>query len=231
MNDIERSGYEMLVRVQDFGKMHSADFPATTLGAETFAIVTSSIADLSQHAGAQVSSATSAKQGTSSRELARTVLRQTMESFSLSGRAIAQDMPSISAKFPMPHNANDQQLLAAAEAFAADAEPLSAEFIRHDMPATFIVELRQDIATFRNTMEDQNEGRANHIASTASIGAALKKGITAVKRLEAIVRNKYSGNQPILAEWGSASHIERRTRKGPSEPQPGPAPVQATPTQ
>jgi hypothetical protein len=154
-----------------------------------------------------------------------------MESFSLTARAIAQDMPSMGDKFPMPHNASDQQVLAAAEAFAADATPLSAEFIRHDMPATFIEELKQDIAHFKSTMADQNEGRANHISSTVSIRAALTRGIKAVKRLHAIVRNKFRGNQPILAEWGSASHIERRTRKGPSEPKPGPAPVPATPTQ
>ena len=231
MNDSELRRYEMLIRVQDFGKAHAAAFPANTLGAELFTEVTSAIAELSSHASAQVSSASSAKQGTSSRALARTTLRESMEAISLTARAIALDMPTIGDKFRMPHNASDQNLLATAKAFAADAAALSAEFIRHEMPATFLTDLNADIDDFHQAISDQNQSREGHVSSTVSIGSALERGLKAVRKLNAVIQNKFRGDKSTLAAWLSASHVERHARKPAAKPEPPPAPVKTSPTE
>lgn len=231
MNDAELRRYEMLIRVRDFGQTHSAAFPANTLGTELFTEIASVIAELSSHATAQVSSASSAKQGTSSRGLARTNLRESMEAISLTARAIALDMPTIADKFRMPHNASDQNMLATAKAFAGDAAALSAEFIRHEMPATFLADLNADIADFEQAISNQNQSRGGHVSSTVSVGSSLDKGMKAVRKLNAVVQNKFRGDRPTLAAWLSASHVERHARKPEAPPEPPPAPPQPSPAQ
>jgi hypothetical protein len=226
VNDAELRRYEMLIRVRDFGQTHSAAFPTGSLGAELFSEVDTVIGELSGHATAQVSSASSAKQGTSSRGLARATLRESMEAISLTARAIALDMPTIAAKFRMPHNASDQTMLATAKAFAADAAALSAEFIRHEMPATFLADLNADIADFERAISDQNQSREGHVSSTVSVGSSLDKGMRAVRKLNAVVQNRFRSDKSTLAAWLSASHVERHTRRTATAPEPPPAPPQ-----
>jgi hypothetical protein len=49
-----------------------------------------------------------------------------------------------------------------------------------------------------------------------------------VRKLDAIVRNKYANNPAVLAEWTSASHTERdpRHKSTPKAPAPGPGTTQ-----
>ncbi len=176
---------------------------------------------------AQTSGKSSVQQATSSRTGAREALRESMQAISRTARVMALDMPGLENKFRMPRSGSDQALLHAARAFATDAEPLKDEFIRHELAASFIEDLKSDIANLERAMSVQNTGRGAHVAATASIEPTVERGMAALRRLDAIVRNKFRDDPATLAAWEHARHVERPARQpkrnngGTNTPTPG----------
>ena len=77
-------------------------------------------------------------------------------------------------------------------------------------------------------MTEQNHAKDARVEATASLDAVVTRGLQAVKRLDAIVQNKYQENSPLLSAWLSASHLERNN--GKSKDQAKPDQVNAEPT-
>ena len=147
-------------------------------------------------------------------------LRDDLEAISRTARAMASDVPVLDDKFRVPRNNNDQLLLNAARAFATDATPLSAQFIAHELPADFLDDLNADIAALETAISNQAGGVGDHVAARAAIDDSIDRGIEVVRKLDAIVRNKYANHADVLAEWISASHTERAARRRTTTPQP-----------
>ena len=208
-------------------RAHTDDFAAASLGKTLFTDITAIVTELDGHAAAQSSSAGSQHQGTTTRGQARAQLRDAMEAIARTARAMSSDVPGIADKFRVPHNNNDAELLTSARAFAADAAPHSAQFIAHELPADFLADLNADIAALEDAMSDQSGGGVGHVAARAAIDDTISRGNEIVHRLDAIVRNKYTNNPAVLAEWTSASHTERAPRRhtGPVAATPPPTPV------
>jgi len=138
---------------------------------------------------------------------------------------MAADIPGLDDKFRIPRNNNDQQLLNAARAFAADAEPLAAQFIEHEMPADFLNKLNAHIAALETAISNQASGVGAHVSAGAGLDDAMDRADEVMRKLDAIMRNKYANNPGVLAEWLSASHTERAPRrKKPDAPPTPPAP-------
>ena len=87
-----------------------------------------------------------------------------------------------------------------ARAFKADAEPLKAHFIAHEMPADSLDELQEDIDDFEEAISDQSTGVGNRVAAGAGLDELIERGNEIVRKLDAIVRNKYANNADVLAE-------------------------------
>jgi hypothetical protein len=113
-------------------------------------------------------------------------------------------------------------LINAARAFKADAEPLKAHFIAHEMSADFLEELQEDIDDFESAMSDQSTGVGTRVAAGAALDEIIQGGNDIVRKLDAIVRNKYANNAAVLAEWTSASHTERAPRRAKPDQPPAP---------
>lgn len=222
MDDKERSCNEMFQRVEDFGAVRTADFPASSLGQELFALVRAAIADFDRHSSAQSSGARDARRSTSNKDAARTALREALEQISRTARAMAFEVDGLDEKFRLPRYLNDQKLRETGRAFALDAVPFKAMFIRYEMPADFLEDLAADIADFEAASQNQNFGIENQITATVAVDTAREQGMNAVRRLDAIVRNKYRNEPATLAAWERARHIERTTRskKGATAPTP-----------
>jgi hypothetical protein len=115
---------------------------------------------------------------------------------------------------------NDQRLLETARAFLADAAPLKAEFLRHDVPERVLQDLEANIAAFAAAADGQNAGTESSVTAVAAIDAAIERGMNAVRRLDPIVRNRLGQDAAGLAAWESARHIERPSRSAdPEEPE------------
>ena len=134
---------------------------------------------------------------------------------------LALDTPGLETKFRMPRNGTDQALITAGRAFAADAVPLAGEFQKHEMPAHFVDELNADIAALEEAISGRARSRDSPVTATASLDATVERGIKAVRRLHAMVRNKFRDDPAALAAWESASHGARRARTvAPPQPEP-----------
>jgi hypothetical protein len=124
---------------------------------------------------------------------------------------MALETPGIENKFRLPRSGSDNALLQTARAIAATAGPLKPTFLRHEMQPTFLEEFREKMAALERAMEQQNTGRGAHVSATASVESAAEQGMNAVRKLDAIVRNKFRDDTATLAAWESARHVEGHT--------------------
>jgi hypothetical protein len=224
MDDKERSCNEMFHRVEDFGTTRTADFAATSLAHELFALVSAAIADFDKHSSAQSSGASDARRGTSTKDGARAALRHDLEEISRTARAMAFKVEGLDQKFRLPRYLNDQKLLETARAFAADAVAFKDTFIRYEMPADFLEDLTAHIANFQAASQNQNSGMENQVTATVAVDTTREQGMNAVRQLDAVVRNKYRNDSATLAAWERARHIERVTSAKKDTPAAAPPP-------
>lgn len=213
MKDQEIRRHQMLVRVRDFGEAHAELFPAGSLASEKFAVVRAVVGELEEHAKAQSSSAGGAKVGVSSKASVRDNLRRQMDAISRTARAMSLSTPGVENSFRLPHSKGDQALINAARAFVQDAAPLKNEFIRRELPTDFLDQLSAGITAFEQASNSKNLSTEKRVAATAAIDNAVERGMSAVRELDAIVRNKLRNDPATLAAWESASHVERTPRR------------------
>lgn len=218
MNSVINRTYEMFVRVQNFTAERASSFPADSLGGETVAELKRFIETLTEAATTQTSGLSSVQRATAERMAAREALRESMQALSRTARVMGLDTPGLENKFRLPRSGSDPALLQTARAFAADALPLKDAFLRHAMPPSFVEDFKQDIADLERAVGQQNSGRGAHVSATVSVESAAERGMNAVRKLDAIVRNMFRDDPATLAAWESARHVESpaRARKRPN---------------
>jgi hypothetical protein len=217
MKDIGRRLNETFRRVQAFGKENAETFPPDSFAGEQFAAIDGALGDLEKHTTAQSAGLSAARQGTLGRAAARDQLMRTLEAISRTARPIAAGTPGLIEKFRVPHNQNDQAVLASARAMAEAALPLKAEFIKRGMRPDFIEDLEADIQALDDAITHKIESRETHVASTAAIDDATERGIKALRELDPIMRNTFADDPAKLAAWLSAGHVERPARRQKKE--------------
>jgi len=228
MDDNERRTYGMFVRAQQFFSTHSADFATGSLGKQLITELESTIDALEAHTAAETSSDSASRQGTTSRSEARAAVREDLENINRTARTMDHE-PGLNEKFRLPPRDNDQVLLSAARAFLADALPLKAQFVAHEMPADFLEDLQADIQAMEEAIDNQSGGRGNRAGAKAAIDDAIERGRVIARKLDAIVNNKYRNSPATLAEWASVSHIERAPKRRASTQVPPPGSVGSGP--
>jgi hypothetical protein len=222
MNDTESRKLSRYRRVQGFGETYADDFAPSSLGKQLFAALGVIITEIDGYGASEVIGVGEQLGGTETRRHAREELRADLEAITRTARVMASDAPGLEEKFRLPRNRNDQHLLAAARGFAIDTLPLKAQFIAHELPADFLEDLNADIAALEAAIANQAGGRGSHVSARAAIDDAIERADEIVRKLDAIVKNKYANNAPVLAAWLSASHTERapRRRKNVTPPSP-----------
>jgi hypothetical protein len=212
MDNLEIRRLNMLIRVRGFATTHASDFPAESFGNQLVATVNAAISELESHAIVQTSG--TARESTASKALAKAHLIEDLEIINRTAKAIALDIPGLEDKFRLPHRVGEAALLNTARAFLADARPLKADFIKYALPENFLEDLQSDIEALEQAIAHRNSKASTQITTTASIDEALAKGLKAVQQLQAVVKNKYRNAPVTLAEWTSASHVERSSSSG-----------------
>lgn len=220
MNDNLRRRYEMLLRVQDFGRQHAASFPPSSLGSQLFLELEVIIGEIEQLASTQEARGRGSREGTTNRGEARMALREDLDTISDTARAMALSTAGLEDKFRLPRGRiNDVDLLSIARAFAADALPLKDEFIRHEMPANFLDELNTHIAAFEQAIDKQQRSQRERVSAAEGLGDRVERGVNKVRQITPVVRNKFRDNPQTLSEWESASHVERAPASKPDKPE------------
>ena len=112
----------------------------------------------------------------------------------------------------------------AARAFAGNAFPLKAQFIAHEMPANFLEDLSADINAFDAAVAAQGDAIGDRVAAGSRVSDLIDLGMELRRNLDIIVKTKYANDPTVLAEWASASHVERAPRRSKAEATPPPPP-------
>ena len=219
MNTTEILSYEMLLRVKDFSASRTADFPAASRAGQLFAEVAAVVAELSNQAAAQSVSAGGALASSAAKARLRASLREDLRALILTARVITAGNPDLRKKFRLP-KPGDQQLLNAARAFLQEAEPLAAEFPKHEIPPEVLVKFKSDIDSFQAAISERNQTREARVQATARLGILLSRGLKAAQNVDVIVRNKFRTDKASLSAWESASHIEHNNGKSRETPEP-----------
>jgi hypothetical protein len=229
MDTLDTKRYEMFMRAREYGSQYTVFFPAGSYGAELFAQLGQVVEELKAHALAQSKGRSSVRESSASKSAARDELMRRMEAVNHTARVLSYTTPGLEDKFRMPRGVGDQSLLTLARTFAADAEPLKAEFIKRGLSANFIQELKETADEFDEAINQKVQHRGKQVAATAAIDDMIERGVRTVRELDAVVRNTLSGDASALAAWESASHVERPARKGrnKSNGTPEPAPAQS----
>jgi hypothetical protein len=215
----------MFIRVRQYAAARAASFVGGSVGKEMCAEVEAVVAEVEARATAQASGKHASREGTTLKSVARETLRRTLTTIRDTARQMARTVPGLEEKFRLPRSASDQGWLAVARAFAQDAAPLKAEFVRWGLPADFLEELDAEITAYEHSIDTRAQKTGERVAATAAIDAAIERGMNAVRALDAIVRNIFRDDPAALAEWTSASHTERSPRAAhaatpPAQPSP-----------
>lgn len=213
MNHHERSRYNMFITVREFGVENAADFPVGSIGKTQFAEVTAVIPLIEGFAADQTGGTREAGMGYLSKDMARENLREAMSEISKTSRSMEYAYPGISTIFKMPRNRNDAELLAASSAFQAAMPPYEDAFVTYGLPLEFLGDLTADTVAFQEALAAPAAGMSEQVAATDELGAAIKRGMIAVRILDGVVKNKYRNNVGKLASWATASHIERPPKR------------------
>jgi hypothetical protein len=214
-----------------FGDVNAADFAPGSKALAIFGIIDQVIKDLDDAKAGQVSNPHTSK------ETLIDAVRLDVQNIARTAAVIDYTQPGFAEDFRPPKAYNPAAVLTTADAFLlqlagkpADDAPtkaakaaLVAQFVAHEMSATFVTALqgdRQAITDKEKEIESDDEDR---IEDTASIGPLIQKGMEAVHTLDAIMHNKYGAQPAKMAAWTSASHVERDPqRNDPTPPTPTP---------
>lgn len=219
MKDLVRRRFETFLRVQAFGRENVAQFPTSSFAGEQFATLNEVLQGLETHTGAQAAGLNAARQGAFGKAAARDELMRTLEAISRTARPLAANNPGLLQQFRVPHNQSNQDVLAAAHAFADAARPLKAEFIKRGMREDFIEDLEADARALRDAITRKIESRDSHVTATAAIDDLVERGMSALRELDSIVRNTFADDPARLAGWLSAARVERAARRAQAEEQ------------
>jgi hypothetical protein len=218
MTDNQKRRLAALGRIAVFGTLHPSDFAAGTKSADLLAQIRTAEAEATAGAAGQESGGGAMRAGTRSKAELFDELYEDLRAINRTAKAIAVDEPGLEQKFRMPRSPSYPLTLATARAFLADATPLSAKFIEYEMPADFLADLAADIAAFDEAEDDQDAGLTSRVGATRSVAEAIMAGMGALRRLDPLMRNKYRNDPVKLAEWFTASRVERVASKKKAPP-------------
>ncbi len=112
-----------------------------------------------------------------------------------------------------PHNLNYQKTIEVAHAFADKGTPIEAEFTEYGLRAGTFQELTDDTAALEQANRQQGAAGTTKVGANARLDEVLKGILDQRRKIDVIARNIFADNAQKLAEWLTASHVERSARR------------------
>jgi len=199
---------ESYLRVQAFLAANPAPAPASYT--EPKVVLDDVVAQLGDHSGAQVfglqlGKAQQRRQATAVRKLREHHMRPLVTI----AQAEEEMDPGIAQSLRLPASSvGVTRLLAAAEAMREAATPLVPKFVAGGRPADFLEQLVAATTALRLTIGGRATIVGTHVGAKAGISQQLRRGRTAVARLDSIVRVAFEGNDVVLARWRVAKRVK-----------------------
>ena len=212
MNDDQSRRLAMLGRVNGFRERYTADFPNGTEGARLLDIAATAEADAIAGGADQSSGGGESRAGSASKAELYESLLDDLRAISATAKPLSKKIAGLDEKFRVPRSISQINIITAARAFLQDATPLAAEFIQYEMAADFLTDLAEDIEAYDKAANDQGDGLGKRVGATRTLAQSISEGCAAVRDADPLMRNKYKSQPAKLAEWFTASHVERAPR-------------------
>ena len=195
-----------------FGVKYAADFPAASVGGQQFALVSAAVPQTATLGAAQVSGEESVHAGVLSKVACRFHLRDDLHNISEAAHSLALlGTAGLDGKFRLPRSGGDQALLNSARAFQTDAAAFSAPFVSLGLHGDFLTHLGSDITDFETVITAKGAALGEQAGATGGLEDTANKAAIALHVLNTIVKNTYKNDPAKLAEWATASHVEKHT--------------------
>lgn len=210
--------------VTAFGGKYAADFPATSVGGQQFTLVSAAVTQTATLGADQVSGGESAHAGVLSKAAARFHIHEDLHKIADAAHSLVlMGTAGLQGKFLMPRSGGDGSLLNSARAFQNDAPAFSAQFISLGLPDDFIAQLGTDIADLETAIKSKGAGMGTRAGATGGLEDTANKAAVALHVLKTVVPNTYKNDPAKLAEWATASHVEKHTPVPRKKPATAPA--------
>ncbi|CAN5407683.1 hypothetical protein BH10ACI1_BH10ACI1_04650 [soil metagenome] len=209
MNDWERRLYEMVLRVLAFLLANAADFASIPAVGQDLEVLQREKQTLSDLGADKASKTADAKDMTIFRGDAREALRNAMEQIASMWRPMAKNHGGATNKFHFIYG-SDQLLIDDAGSFISEAEPLLEAFKLRGMSADFITDLTAKRDAFIAAIGEAESAKSNRVGTNAGFAAPLRICREAVEDIAPIVKMIYKDNPSKLAQWRTASRVEKR---------------------
>ena len=202
---------ESFVRVRAFVEAHPVAGPLSYGGApETLDEV---VPRLREYAGAQITGqALSRAEIRLQAKLVQQLVDRHMRPIAAIARA--QIEPESDVRMPaairMPRTGvGVTKMLQACDGMIAAARPFEAAFVANGLPADFLARF----SSARNALESMLGGRATligtHVGARTGLEVQIRRGRSAVDRLDAVVRASFDGDEVTLAKWRVAKRVHQ----------------------
>jgi hypothetical protein len=211
--------------VDAYGIKYAADYPPASVGGQQFALVHAAVPQTSTLGAAQVSGLEQKDSAVLDKVAGRLHLRQDLLGITDAVHSLVlMGTAGLDGKFHMPRSGGDQALLNSARAFATDAPAFSAPFLSLGLATDFIAHLDADIADFETAITAKGTGTGEQASATGGLEDTAQKAAVALHVLNTIVKNANKNDPAKLAEWATASHVEKHTPV-PRPPKPAATPA------
>jgi len=218
MDDLERVITECMKRIHNFGLENAAVVNANAKAAAAFAAIAAYIAELDETGALRTSAGVTKLTQTGFRRMKRTELNGFLIRISNTARDNERNNPAFVNKFRIQRlNRNDSTLLETARAFYADSEAVEQIFEDYGY-INFRATLLALINEFEAAINAQDAAQRARVGANASIDDIVDRALSGRRTLTIIVPNLFSNNPAKLAEWASASHIEKLPKAAPRTP-------------
>ena len=198
--------------VDAFGIANAADFLPASMGGQQFALIHAAVPQTATLGAAQVSGKGSAHSSVMSKVAGRFHLHDDLLGITTAVHSLVLlGTAGLDGKFLMPRSGGDQALLNSARAFQTDAAAFSAQLISLGLPAAFLPQLGTDIANLEDAIKSKGAGVGALAGATGGLENTAHQAAIALHVLKTIVPNICKNNPAKLAEWATASHVEKHT--------------------
>lgn len=213
MKDSDRRKLEKFERQKAFFAEYAAHFPAGSPGADVAAINSAVVAEMRELAGNEIYDETASRETTDDKSDLLGGMMKLLRNINRAANAFEEEIPGTNRMFRLPRNRSEKNLLATANSFLTDAEPLRKIFIDYGLDATFLNDLRNYIANIETSGQRGDEKTEERVESISGNSDAAARGMKNSRRADAVVRIKFGDEPEKLAAWTIASHLERAAKK------------------
>ena len=223
MKDEFRRKMDKIDREEAFFNENAADFSSIAKVADLTALINAEKAKILAFDAQQTSGFDDKRQAQEIYENRRDELIDSLEQFILAAGIVDGDIEGTEEKFKMARPRTDQNLIAKATSFAADAAPIRSELLAAGLETAVYENLLPARDNFQQAALAHDAAEEKQAEGTGGMIASFRKIMEYSRTRGKAVKLKYRNNAAKLASWTVAAHLERAPKRQPNQPVTPPA--------